>query len=277
MQFPCSFEVPTDASSHSEWEGSGRVFGVHTGAGTHVGCCKATSIHRNSSKLTCVHKYTSVYLCTMNGKFVAYYRVSTAQQGKSGLGLEAQQSAVKSFLNGGSWELLEQFTEVESGKRKNRPQLEAALAMCKKQKATLVIAKLDRLARNLHFISGLMEAHVNFVAVDMPTANRLTVHILAAVAEEEARAISARTKAALASAKERGVILGTNGAVLAAQNHLAAVGRADELKAVVEELRCSGFETVRSLTQELNRRGIQTPQKSKWHPTSVQRLLKRLT
>lgn len=212
----------------------------------------------------------------MNHKFVAYYRVSTAQQGKSGLGLEAQQSAVKTFLNGGNWELLEQFTEVESGKRKNRPQLEAALAMCKKQKATLVIAKLDRLARNLHFISGLMEAHVNFVAVDMPTANRLTVHILAAVAEEEARAISARTKAALASAKERGVVLGKYGVVLGAQNHQAAVSRADDLKGIVEGLQCAGFNTVRSLTQELNRRGIQTPQKGEWHPTSVQRLLKRL-
>jgi hypothetical protein len=212
----------------------------------------------------------------MNGKFVAYYRVSTAQQGKSGLGLEAQQSAVKGYLNGGNWELVGEFTEVESGKRKNRPELNAALALCKKHKATLVIAKLDRLARNLHFISGLMEAHINFVAVDMPTANRLTVHILAAVAEEEARAISARTKAALASAKERGIRLGANGAVLSVQNRQEAAKRAEYLKAVVGTLQAAGFDTVRSLAQELNKRGIQTAQNRKWHATSVHRLLKRL-
>ncbi|GAA5140890.1 hypothetical protein GCM10023213_24190 [Prosthecobacter algae] len=125
----------------------------------------------------------------MDGKFVAYYRVSTAKQGESGLGLEAQKAAVEAYLNGGKWNLVGKFVEVESGKRKNRPQLNAALALCKKQKATLVIAKLDRLARNLHFISGLMEYRTEFLAVDNPPANRLTVQILAAVAEEEARAI----------------------------------------------------------------------------------------
>src|SRR4051794_26225531 len=119
----------------------------------------------------------------MNGRFVAYYRVSTAKQGQSGLGLEAQKAAVQQYLNGGSWALAGDFVEVESGKRKNRPQLNAALALCKKQKATLIIAKLDRLARNLHFISGLMEARIEFLAVDNPNANRLTVQILAAVAE----------------------------------------------------------------------------------------------
>lgn len=212
----------------------------------------------------------------MNGKFVAYYRVSTAQQGKSGLGLEAQQAAVRAYLNGGNWQLSGEFTEVESGKRKNRPQLAAALALCKKQKATLVIAKLDRLARNLHFISGLMEAHINFVAVDMPTANRLTVHILAAVAEEEARVISARTKAALASAKERGIVLGAHGAILGAQNHQDASRRAEDLKSIVTELQSAGFNTVRSLAQELNRRGIKTAQNRLWHKTSVHRLLNRL-
>lgn len=212
----------------------------------------------------------------MEGKFVAYYRVSTAQQGKSGLGLEAQQTAVRAYLNGGDWELLGEFTEVESGKRKNRPQLNAALAICKKHKATLVIAKLDRLARNLHFISGLMESRINFVAVDMPTATRLTVHILAAVAEEEARAISARTKSALASAKERGIVLGANGALLGAQNRLEAAQRARQLEATVRTLQSQGFNSVRSLAQELNNRKIHTTQSRKWHATSVQRLLKRL-
>jgi DNA invertase Pin-like site-specific DNA recombinase len=212
----------------------------------------------------------------MNGKFVAYYRVSTAQQGKSGLGLEAQQAAVKTYLNGGNWELVGEFTEVESGKRKNRPQLEAALAMCKKQKATLVIAKLDRLARNLHFISGLMESKINFVAVDMPTANRLTVHILAAVAEEEARAISARTKAALASAKARGVRLGSNGATLGKANAASARKTALSLKPIIQQLRADGITTVRAIAEALNARKIQTPQGRQWHSTSVHRLLTRL-
>lgn len=143
-------------------------------------------------------------------KFVAYYRVSSKTQGQSGLGLEAQQEAVRRHLNGGDWELVAEFTEVESGTRKgnNRPELAKALARCKKEKATLVIAKLDRLARNVYFVSGLMESGVEFKAVDIPHANKLTIHILAAVAEAEAEAISRRTKEALAAAKARGVKLG---------------------------------------------------------------------
>jgi DNA invertase Pin-like site-specific DNA recombinase len=144
------------------------------------------------------------------GKFIAYYRVSTERQGKSGLGLDAQRTAVLDYLNGGGWKLLGEFTEVETGKGRNalarRPQLRAALEACRKHKATLLIAKLDRLARNVFFVSGLMESGVEFVAVDMPMANRLTVHILAAVAEHEREMISQRTKAALAAAKARGVI-----------------------------------------------------------------------
>src|SRR6185369_9410255 len=145
-------------------------------------------------------------------KFIAYYRVSTERQGKSGLGLDAQRTAVLDYLNGGGWKLLGEFTEVETSKGRNalacRPQLRAALEACRKQKATLLIAKLDRLARNVHFISGLMESGVEFVAVDMPQANRFVVHILAAVAEQEAEAISKRTKAALAAARARGTKLG---------------------------------------------------------------------
>src|SRR3546814_6472243 len=112
------------------------------------------------------------------GKFVAYYRVSTAQQGRSGLGLEAQQQAVRDYLNGGTWELAAEFVEVESGKRTDRPELENAIKAARKAGATLIIAKLDRLARDVHFISGLMKAGVEFTAVDMPAANRLTIHIL---------------------------------------------------------------------------------------------------
>ncbi len=212
----------------------------------------------------------------MTGRFVAYYRVSTVKQGQSGLGLEAQKSAVEKYLNGGNWDLIGEFVEVESGKRKNRPQLNAALALCKKQKATLVIAKLDRLARNLHFISGLMEARIEFLAVDNPTANRLTVQILAAVAEEEARAISSRTKAALASAKARGVVLGKHGSKLGKENHDKAMKTANGMKAPIAQLRAEGITAVREIAIALNDRGISTPQGKKWHSTSVHRLLKRL-
>jgi Resolvase, N terminal domain len=124
------------------------------------------------------------------GRFVAYYRVSTDRQGRSGLGLEAQQEAVRSYLDGGSWQLVDEVVEVESGKRNDRPKLAEALKLCRLHGATLIIAKLDRLARNVAFVSNLMESGVEFVAVDFPQANRLTVHILAAVAEHEREMIS---------------------------------------------------------------------------------------
>jgi DNA invertase Pin-like site-specific DNA recombinase len=142
-------------------------------------------------------------------RFVAYYRVSTARQGRSGLGLEAQKAAVLAFINGRA-ELVAEFTEVESGKHANREELKKAIAACKKHKAKLVIAKLDRLSRNLAFIATLMESGVEFVAVDMPEANKLTVHILAAMAEHEREQISKRTKDALAAAKRRGKRLGNH-------------------------------------------------------------------
>src|SRR3954471_11389197 len=142
------------------------------------------------------------------GKFVAYYRVSTERQGRSGLGLEAQQEAVRAYLNGGSWRLVAEVVEVESGKRDDRPKLVEALALCRMHGATLIIAKLDRLARNVAFVSNLMESGGEFTAVDFPLANRLTVHILAAVAEHEAKAVSERTRTALKAARDRGQRLG---------------------------------------------------------------------
>jgi DNA invertase Pin-like site-specific DNA recombinase len=142
------------------------------------------------------------------GKFIAYFRVSTDKQGKSGLGLQAQRKAVLDYLDGGRWSLVQEFVEIESGKHNERPQLAAALAACKKHKARLVIAKLDRLSRNLAFIATLMESGVEFVAVDNPHATKLTVHILAAVAEHEREMISERTRAALRAAKARGTRLG---------------------------------------------------------------------
>ncbi len=148
-------------------------------------------------------------------RFVAYYRVSTQKQGASGLGLDAQKKTVEEYVAGASGSLLAVFTEVEMGKGANalakRPELCNALDECKKQGAVLVIAKLDRLARNVHFISGLMESRVQFVACDLPEANQLTLHVMAAFAEHEARRISERTRDALAAAKARGIRLGRMG------------------------------------------------------------------
>src|SRR2546423_2333114 len=184
------------------------------------------------------------------GRFVAYFRVSTDRQGKSGLGLEAQRKSVLDYLDGGRWSLVAEFTEIESGKHNDRPELAAALAACKKHKARLVIAKLDRLSRNLAFIAALMESGVEFVAVDNPHANKLTVHVLAAVAEHEREMISQRTKAALAAAKARGVKLGNpNGArALRGRGNVAAVvaGKAaadahmERVMPGIEDIRAAG-------------------------------------
>lgn len=217
-------------------------------------------------------------------KAIAYYRVSTARQGESGLGLEAQQNAVEQFATASQMEILDAFVEVESGKKKDRPQLAAALATAKKAGAVLVIAKLDRLARNVAVVANLMESGVDFVAVDNPTANRLTIHILAAVAEDEALRISERTKAALAAAKARGVKLGTTGKAhgklqgpkLAKANREAAADRAALIADTVAEIQNAGSSTLRGIADELNRRSVPTAQGKEWHPTSVSRLLKRL-
>src|SRR5215210_2947233 len=152
------------------------------------------------------------------GSFVAYYRVSTERQGRSGLGLDAQRKAVEDFLNGGNWRLVDKFTEVESGKQSDRPALAKAFRAWRLHGAKLVIAKLDRLSRDAHFLLGLEKAGVDFVAADMPTANRLTVGIMAMVADEERRMTSKRTKEALAAAKARGAQLGGNrGAIISAE------------------------------------------------------------
>ena len=214
------------------------------------------------------------------GKFVAYYRVSTARQGHSGLGLEAQQEAVTKYLNGGSWDLIEAFTEVETGKGANalalRPQLRAALDYARKHKATLIIAKLDRLARNVHFVSGLMETGVEFVAADRPDADRFTLHLEAALAEREARVISERTKAALAAAKRRGVALGSNGKVLAARNRAEAVQRVAPMAGRLTALRGEGL-SLRLIADTLNAEGVSSPGGARWYAASVQRALERVS
>jgi DNA invertase Pin-like site-specific DNA recombinase len=221
-----------------------------------------------------------------NGNFVAYYRVSTQRQGRSGLGLEAQQTAVRDHLNGGNWRIVTEFTEVESGKRSDRPKLAEALKTCRALGATLIIAKLDRLARNVHFVSGLMESGVEFTAVDFPQANRLTVHILAAVAEHEAKMISERTKAALAAAKRRGVKLGGDrGARLTAKARQAGVEavraraneRAADLAPIIAELQAAGARSLRALAAALNERGVSTPRGvGQWQANTVKQLLSRM-
>jgi DNA invertase Pin-like site-specific DNA recombinase len=220
------------------------------------------------------------------GNLVCYYRVSTQKQGRSGLGLEAQQKAVRDHLNGGNWKVVGEFTEVETGKRADRPQLAAALAACRLHGAKLIIAKLDRLARNVHFISGLMESKVDFVAVDFPQANRLTIHILAAVAEHEAKMISERTKAALAAARARGVKLGgdrhchklTDGARAMGRAIIAdrARQRATDLARTIEALRAAGTTSLRGIAAELNNRGIPTATGTgAWQAAQVSRVLAR--
>jgi DNA invertase Pin-like site-specific DNA recombinase len=220
------------------------------------------------------------------GNFVAYYRVSTERQGRSGLGLEAQQKAVRDYLNGGNWKLVGEFTEIESGKRSDRPQLAEALKACRIRGATLIIAKLDRLARNVAFVSSLMEAGVDFVAVDFPQANRLTVHILAAVAEHKAKMISERIKAALAAAKARGVKLGGNrGVVLTDAARYAgskalqarAYARAGDLAPTIADIQASGARSLRAIAAALNARGILTATGTgKWEAAQVARVLARL-
>ena len=215
------------------------------------------------------------------GRFVAYYRVSTDRQGRSGLGLEAQQAAVRAYLNGGSWALLDEFTEVESGAVNDRPALQAALERCRLTGAALVIAKLDRLSRDAHFLLGLAKAGVRFVAVDMPTANDLTVGIMALVAEQERKAISARTKAALAAAKARGVTLGGYKGGPVVDGKLGAAAQkeqADEFAAAVGplvlELRRAGL-SLRAIGTELTAKGIQTARGGAWTAAAVRSVLLR--
>jgi DNA invertase Pin-like site-specific DNA recombinase len=215
------------------------------------------------------------------GRFVAYYRVSTDRQGKSGLGLEAQRAAVLAYLNGGSWELIApEFVEVESGKHADRPQLAAAIAACKKHKAKLVIAKLDRLSRNLAFVAALMDSGVEFIAVDNPHANKLTIHILAAVAQHEREAISERTRAALAAAKARGVKLGNPRLAEAREGVIAArIEAADAFAAnvrpIIREIQSTGIASLRGVAKALTARGIKTARGGEWSAVQVGDILRR--
>ena len=218
-----------------------------------------------------------------NGKFVAYYRVSTQQQGASGLGLEAQRAAVAKYLNGGAWELVGEFQEVETGKGANalakRPQLRAALEACRKSGATLLIAKLDRLARNVHFVSGLLETGVEFVAADMPQANKVMIQMHAVMSEWERDQISARTKAALAAARARGSILGAAGSANLRPNIEARQEAADafalRLSSVIGGFKGQGL-SQRAMVDELNKLGVRTARGGEWSLIQLQRVMTRL-
>jgi DNA invertase Pin-like site-specific DNA recombinase len=224
----------------------------------------------------------------MNGKVVTYCRVSTARQGRSGLGLEAQRTAINAYLNGGNWQMVGEYVEVESGKRsENRPQLQEALSMCRLHRAKLVIAKLDRLARNVAFVSALMESKVKFVAVDLPEANELTIHIMAAMAEHEAKAISQRTKVALAASKRRGTVLGGRRVSRDRWDQIAATGRtasqekrsemasewAADVLPIIKDIRKHGAESLREIAAALNKRGIETRRGGQWSAVQVARVL----
>jgi DNA invertase Pin-like site-specific DNA recombinase len=219
-----------------------------------------------------------------NGQFISYLRVSTKEQGDSGLGLEGQRSAVTSYLNGGKWALIQEVVEVESGKRNDRPKLAEALRLCRIYNATLLVAKLDRLARNVAFISKLMEAGVSFVACDMPQANDMTIHILASVAQGEAKAISDRTIAALAAAKALGTPLGgmrsnsgsihTSGTIESVKvRHAKAVRHAVDLIPVIDSIKAEGATSLREIAAILNERKIPTARGGEWSAVQVQRVI----
>lgn len=220
------------------------------------------------------------------GKFISYLRVSTDKQGRSGLGVEAQRQAIESYLNGGNWKLLKEYIEVESGKKDERPKLSEALVACKRTGATLLIAKLDRLSRNVRFIAELMDSGAEFVACDFPQANRLTIHILAAVAEHEREMISKRTRDALRAAKARGTQLGcpqnltkraaAKGRVLGRD---ARIARADEhakmVYSAIAAYQKDGH-SLNGIARRLNEDNTLTPRGRTWTPTAVKRALERV-
>lgn len=227
-------------------------------------------------------------------KTIAYYRVSTRKQGRSGLGLEGQKAAVSQHIEQHGGKLVFEYTEIETGKSKTRPELLKAVAHAKRAKARLVVAKLDRLARNVAFTSALMESNVDFVACDNPHANKFTIHILAAVAEHEAEQISQRTKAALAVAKRRGVKLGSarpghwdgrehkrreglRKARVAAANARSEAAETEyaDLVPMLTDLREQGY-SLQEIADELNAMGHTTRRQKPWNRMQVSRVLKRV-
>lgn len=213
------------------------------------------------------------------GKFVSYYRVSTKRQGESGLGLKAQQKAVADYLNGGNWKMIAEFTEIESGKKSDRKELLAAIEHCKLTNSTLLVAKLCRLSRNIAFLTELMESGVEFVCADNPNANRLTIHVLAAVAEQERMEISKRTKLALAQSPNKNRINNLpEASVKTAQHARAALvakanAQAEAYRDILTPLVC---ESLAEIARTLNGKNITTPKGGRWYPSSVKNIMTRL-
>jgi DNA invertase Pin-like site-specific DNA recombinase len=225
----------------------------------------------------------------MKVKLVPYYRVSTLKQAHSGLGLEGQDATVRQFAEAHGGKVLKSYTEIETGKRSDRPELAKAIAHARRSRATLIIAKLDRLARNVHFLSGLMEAGVKFVACDQPSANDLTIHILAAVAQDEAQRISERTKTALVAYKARGGKLGAsrpecrNLTAEATRRGAKAAGEAArrdaddayiDLFPMMKALRDEGL-SLRAIARHLNSEGYETRRGRQWNHVQVRAVLNR--
>ncbi len=216
----------------------------------------------------------------MEKTFIAYYRVSTDRQGRSGLGLEAQREAVESFLKGCDGQRVAEFTEIESGRKNDRIELQKALAECRRRKATLAIARLDRLTRNATFLLQLRDSGVEFIAADAPFADRFTVGILALVAERERELTSERTKAALAAAKRRGTKLGSpdprKAGILGRQSVRRLVRIFDgNVRPVIEEIRDSGVSTLRGIADALNARGLKTRRQGRWSAEGVRLVMLR--
>jgi len=217
------------------------------------------------------------------GKYVAYLRVSTREQGRSGLGLEAQKQTIQDYLDGGDWELIATFKEVESGKkgRAGRPRLDEALNLCKKEKATLIIARIDRLARNVYVTASLYEAGIDFICCDYPNMDKTHIYLLSMMAEKEADNISIRTKAALKAAKARGVVLGNpNLPKISPLGVKASKAKADahakEVYPVIQMIRRSGVSSLRGIALELeNRRDIETTKGGAWSAQQVKNILQR--
>ena len=214
--------------------------------------------------------------------YVTYFRVSTQRQGRSGLGIEAQKASVKAYLDAHGGAVLATWTEIESGKRNDRPALEAALKRCRQTRATLLVARLDRLSRNAAFLLTLRDSGARFVACDMPDMNETVVGILAVIAQHEREAISARTKAALQAARRRGVRLGNprlrpgtarSAAHASAANAGKAEARALELRDVIEDARTTGCETLVEIAQHLDSLSIRTARGAAWTATGVRRAL----
>jgi DNA invertase Pin-like site-specific DNA recombinase len=225
-----------------------------------------------------------------NGKFVVYYRVSTARQGKSGLGIEAQRAAVATYLNGGDWKIVASFTEVESGKRSDRPELDQALAAARLHRCPVVVSKVDRLTRSVGFLTRLLEAGVAVRFADLPAIEGATgtflLHQMVAVAQLEAGMISKRTKDALAAAKRRGVVLGGDRGVAPTAKMRAkgravlqarANARAVDIAPIVAELQAGGAVSLRAIADGLNVKGIPTARgDGQWSAVQVSRVLGRL-